>query len=305
VTALDDDLRAMFQDRTASPPTNPFRAEHVRRRIWRGRLARTGAALAVVTVIAGTAALVTVPDHTRTIPAGPTTTAYFDRSGTVATAPGQTMVGQTLLADSGQLVIGQATDDRPYLLVTRCPKPGRIDVVGSDLRTGGHPDPALGSYSLECSAPVDGGEYEGSVTVPAPRSRTLFGPVGQLVLTVHGTGLWSFAVLAPTWPDWLPAVPETRTAAFDGREHPAGGTFPARLGRDGGLTVEGQCVPGVVLSFRVGGTAAGTVRCTTATPNYGVGYAPIGQPDATVQVTVTRTGRDTGQWLVTQAGTPG
>jgi hypothetical protein len=298
MTALEDDLRAALRDRVAGTrPDNPARTAQVRARIRRTRTRRTAAAAAVVVAaLAGTAAIAIRPGHTRSLPAGPARP-VFDVSGTEARLPGYDTLRTELFAAHGGIGVTMTPDDRPYLVAVSCPTPGHADLTGSS------PDATPGTARIACDQPVPGG-YEGTLELDASARRALFGAVGRLAVTVDSTGLWAIAVLAPGWPDWVPTDPLDSIIQFDGRARPAGGTFYGWLNNQGDILVNGQCVPGVVLSFRVGATDVGTVRCTAATPNYGVGRGGFGRAGTRVQVTVTRTGLETGQWTVVQAGSP-
>jgi hypothetical protein len=160
-----------------------------------------------------------------------------------------------------------------------------------------------GTARISCDQPISGG-YQGTLELAGPARRALFGSNGLVGAVVDTKGLWAIAALVPGWPDWVPTDPNDSFIEFDGRAHPAGGTFPGWLNQQGDILLDGQCVPGVVLSFRVGATDVGTARCTAATPNYSVGRGSIGRAGTRVRISVTRTGLDTGQWTVVRAGSP-
>jgi hypothetical protein len=300
MTALEDDLRAALRDRaTGDLPDNPTRTAAVRARIRQARARRTAAAAAVVVAaLAGTAAVLGLPGRTRTIPAAPLRP-VFDRTGTEAHLPGYDTLSFLLFAENGGAGGEMAPDDRPYLVAVYCPTPGHAELTGASIDAkAGAPG---NSARISCDQPIPGG-YQGTLELDAAARRALFGTNGQVSAVVDSKGLWAIALLAPGWPDWVPTTEPILT--FDGREHPDGGTFTGWLQDDGSIQIEGQCIPGVVLSFRVGHTDVGSVRCTDAAADYGVGRAPFGAPRAKVQITVSRTGLDTNQWTVLRAGPP-
>jgi hypothetical protein len=303
MTGFDDDVRAALRDRAADLLTdNPTRAGQVHTRIRHTRRRWAATAAAALAVLAGTAALVTGPARTRVLPAAPI--GVFNYGGTTASVPGFGTLVLTIFPgnDAGPAGIDMtaAPDDRPYLLAVRCPRPGRLDVVGTWLGIPENAPPAQGrQYRIECDRRVDGG-YEGVLRLTGAQGRALFrGPLGQVELRASGRGSWTFAVLAGTWPDWLPTETEYEAALLDGRAHPAGGRFSFVTTAGGTLPLQIECVPGVVLDLRVGGRPyGGTVRCTSDQPRIVISGPTGAGPGASVGVDVVRTGRDTGQWRI-------
>jgi hypothetical protein len=312
MTAIDDDLQELLADRAAAAPDNPERVVQVRARVRAGRRRRSiGTGLVLAAVVGGAVALTGAPGRQPDAPPGgeqppglvntpdgaPIASPYFDQTGSEPIVRGYDMLGAARFSGIHTLKSVWFGDGRSYLIVVRCPGPGMLRAVGVDMIDGRH----KASWEVDCRIPV-GSEFEGALRLTASQGYTLI-EGANLELQPQVPGRWSFALLVPGWPEYLPIEsPRGASTLLDGRDSRDGGHFPARLNQLGDLTIDGQCVPGVTLSFRVGSQPIASVTCTGKTPSFSVGKAAVGRPGAQVRVDVTRTGAKTGQWVIYRLG---
>jgi hypothetical protein len=306
MTDIENAVRTLLVDRgTAAPPDNPNRtsAVHARvRGIKRRRVAAlTGGAAALATAaVLGAGLVADLARHDPVPVAAPVQPPYFDPSGVDPMVVGYTSIVGGLLNAPQRYFTVWARDGRPYLLVVRCPRPGTLTVAGADLG----PYTTQPTWKVPCRTKV-GSHYEGAVTLTGAQGTVLLQnmPVqngsaeANLVVTPSGTGTWTFGLLVQDWPAYVPYQVGS-DELLDGLTNKDGGTFTARLDAHGGLNIQGDCIPDVVLTFTIGRTRIGTVDCSSSTPDYSIGRDPLGKPGRTVTVTVRRSGLDTNQWRV-------
>lgn len=314
MTRLEDDIRALLQDRAGAgiDADYPSRGVQVRARVVALRRRRAAAAAAVLVVVVGGALGLTglVGGGGTTPPAGVPRPPYF-AGGQLAEIPGY--VGTDIVADlDGPRVIDlQVGDYRRLLLVARCERPGVLRIT------------AEGGYRLDlpCTMRV-GTSYQGGLPVSGVLAMTAFG--GGSVQSARGRparlepgtgGDWQFGVLAGALPDRLGPAGDP-PPLLDGPAHPAGGTFPLLAppsgpnGAVGLFSILIECVDGVRLTFRVPTGVLAVATCEPAQALNGLVYAGVPvqrstalglRGGAVVTVTVEVGGAPTDQWRVVKA----
>jgi D-serine deaminase-like pyridoxal phosphate-dependent protein len=117
-------------------------------------------------------------------------------------------------------------------------------------------------------------------------------------------------VLRNTQPTRLPDLAPDQTPLLNGRRHPAGGAVMVSVpagSADAAFVINGQCVDGLVLTFRTGRGVLGSVTCSPEATRYGDLHLTVRSQTAAglgiragdrIKLIVERSGRDTDQWRI-------